>query len=61
MYVAVLVRPSAVPFIVIVYVPAGVEVDVVMVSVLVKVGLPVVGFKVAEVPLGSPLIERLTC
>jgi len=59
--VVVLVVPADVPVIVMVYVPAGVGVEVVIVRVLLKVGDPAVGFNVAEVPLGSPLTERLIC
>jgi hypothetical protein len=45
---------------VIVYVPVGVEGEVVMVNVLVNVGKLEDGLKLYEAPLGKPEAERLT-
>jgi hypothetical protein len=39
----------------------GVVGEVMIVSVLVKVGNPSIGVRVADAPLGSPEAERVTC
>ena len=58
--VNVVVLPSGLPVTVIVEVPAGVEVVVAIVRMLVQVGLQAVGLKVAVAPVGSPEAARET-
>jgi len=42
---------------VIVYVPVGVELDVLIVRVLENVGLPDAGLKPQDAPVGKPLVQ----
>jgi hypothetical protein len=58
--VVVLVKPPPVPVIVIVCVPVGVSASVEIVKVLVNVGFPEDGLKLAEAPEGSPEAVRVT-
>ncbi|MEM1792632.1 MAG: hypothetical protein QXE92_00130 [Thermofilaceae archaeon] len=58
--VAVLVTPPPDPVIVTVNVPSEAEEEAVRVSVLVKVGVPLDGLKLAVTPDGKPEAERLT-
>jgi len=53
-------RSPRVPVTVIVYEPAGVDDEVLMVHVLVKVELPEEGLKEAEAPDGRPDAESVT-
>jgi len=59
-YVAVLLIPPPLAVMVTVYVPAGVELDAVMVIVDENVGVPDDGLKLADAPDGRPEAERLT-
>ena len=59
-YVVVLVKPPPEAVTVTVYVPVGVVDDVVTVIVLVYVGFPEEGLKLADAAEGSPEAERLT-
>jgi len=59
-YVAECDFPPPVHVIVTGYVPAGVDTEVDIVMVLVNVGLPEEGLKVAFAPLGRPDAEQLT-
>jgi len=43
-----------------VYVPVGVDVPAEMVKVLVNVGLPEEGLKIADAPEGSPEADKVT-
>jgi hypothetical protein len=58
--VAVLVKLPAVPVIVIVYVSVGMVEEVEMVTVLVNVGSPEDGLKLADAPDGKPEADRVT-
>jgi len=58
--IAVLVNPPPVPFIVTVYVPAGVDELADIVKVLVNVGFPEDGSKLADAPDGNPVTARPT-
>jgi hypothetical protein len=57
---AVLDLPPPVPVMVNGYVPEGVAVEVVMVRLDVKLGVPDCGLKTAVTPAGNPEIERAT-